>query len=105
LRALEALIRNSGRFAVKAWKRLDISSQVAQLAVAVGIPSAQYRVYGRSEASSLSMGGLGRLPATLVVPEPALLARREDIGGERLGEQLLAAVERRFRDNQSTVGL
>jgi hypothetical protein len=102
---LEALIRNSGRFAAQAWKRLDAGSQVAQLAAAVGIPSAQSRVYGRSEASSLSMGGLGRLPATLVVPEPVLLARREDIGGERLGEQLLSAVERRFRDNQSTVGL
>jgi hypothetical protein len=65
---LEALIRNGGRFAARAWSRLDAGSQVAQLAAAVSIPSAQYRVYGRSEASSLSMGGLGRLPATLVVP-------------------------------------
>jgi hypothetical protein len=102
---LEALIVNGGRCAAGVWSQLDTSSQITHLAAAVGIPSAHYRVYGRSQGSSLSMGGLGRLPATLVAPEPPLVARREDLGSERLAQPLLAAIERRFRDNQSTVGI
>lgn len=51
------------------------------------------------------MGGMGRMPATLTVPDPPHLFRREDLGGERLTAILLAAVERHFRDAQATVGI
>jgi hypothetical protein len=87
------------------WSLFDSSSRIAQLASAIGVPSAQHRVYGRSQATSLSMGGMSRLPATLVAPEPPLLTRREELGTERLSGPLLAAVERHFRDAQATVGL
>jgi hypothetical protein len=103
---LAELVARSGRFAAQFLGEFDRGSRISQLAVAIGVPSAQHRVYGRTQASSLSMGGgMGRLPATLVAPEPPHLARREDLGGERLSQTLLAAVERHFRDAQATVGI
>jgi hypothetical protein len=102
---LGKLLAASGRFTVRTWSLFDTSSRISQLAAAIGLPSAEHRVYGRSTASSLSMGGMGRLPATLVVPEPPLVARREDLGTERIAGPLIAAVERRFRDAQATVGI
>jgi hypothetical protein len=102
---LADLIDRSGSFAGQFWAEFDRGSRISQLAAAVGVPSARNRVYGRTQASSLSMGGLGQLSGTLVAPAPPHLARREDLGTERLRESLLAAVERRFRDAQATVGI
>lgn len=102
---LADLVGRSGDYTLRVWSEVDSNSRIAQLAAAIGVPSAQHRLYGRSQATSLSMGGMSRLPATLVAPEPPLLARREDLATERLSVRLLAAVERHFRDAQATVGL
>jgi hypothetical protein len=102
---LAELIDFSGRFAGQIWTAFDRSSRIGQLVAVVGVPAAQHRVYGRTQASSLNMGGLGQWSGTLTAPQPPHLARREDLGAERLSQTLLAAVERRFRDAQATVGI
>jgi len=102
---LAELVARSGSFTGQFWTEFDRSSRISRVTAAVGVPSAQHRVYGRSQGSSLSMGGWGRLPETLVTPDPPHLARREDLGGDRLTQTLLAAVERNFRDAQATVGI
>jgi hypothetical protein len=97
---LTHLVGGAGRFAAGVWRQLDPRGQVQQAAVAVGIPNASTKVYGRpaTPSSSLSMGGMSRLPGTVVAPQPALLVRRADVEGEEMRRRLVASVRRVFAD-------
>ncbi len=97
---LTGLIERAGRYATGVWSQIDSRGQVQQTAVAVGIPEAGMKVYGRPKApsSSISMGGMTRLQGTVVAPEPALVARRVDVEGEEIRQRLVAAVRRVFAD-------
>ena len=46
-----------------------------------------------------------RLPETVVVPSPPLLARRDDLGTNRFVDALISAVERVFRDANTVTGI
>lgn len=97
---LTGLIERAGRYATGAWGHIDPRGQVQQAAVAIGIPEASMKVYGRPKApsSSISMGGMTRLQGTVVAPDPALVVRRVDVEGEEMGQRLVAAVRRVFAD-------
>jgi hypothetical protein len=101
---LARAIEQTGAFAVSAWGLIDSSDRITQACVAVGIPGAQNRVYGRVSGSSVSLGSM-RLPETVAVPHPPLLARRADLGTARLVEVLTSAVERVFRDVNAVTGI
>jgi hypothetical protein len=97
---LISLIERAGRYATGVWGHIDSRGQVQQAAVAVGIPEANMKVYGRPRApsSSISMGGMTRLQGTVVAPDPALVVRRVDVEGEEMRQRLVAAVRRVFAD-------
>ena len=97
---LTGLVERAGRYATGVWRQIDPRGQVQQAAVAVGIPEASMKVYGRPKApsSSLSMGGMTRLQGTVMAPEPALIVRRVDVEGEEMRQRLVAAVRRVFAD-------
>jgi hypothetical protein len=97
---LTGLVEQAGRYATSVWQQIDPRGQVQQAAVAVGIPDASMKVYGRPKApsSSISMGGAMRLQGTVVAPEPALLVRRVDVESEDMRKRLVAAVRRVFAD-------
>jgi Domain of unknown function (DUF4062) len=97
---LISLIERAGRYATGVWGHIDPRGQVQQAAVAVGIPEANMKVYGRPRApsSSISMGGMTRLQGTVVAPDPALVVRRVDVEGEEMRQRLVAAVRRVFAD-------
>ncbi len=95
---LEDGIRRSGEFARAVWAALDEGEDVQQVAVAVGIPEAQHKVFGVSTGSdSISMGSFG-MPQTVLVPEPPAVIRRADVGGAELTRRLVAEVRRVFAD-------
>lgn len=94
---LGAGIRNAGLFARAAWDMLDEREMVQQVAVAVAIPDAQYKVFGASTGgSSIQMGGFGL--SDLVVPVPARVVRRAEVGSDELSTRLMAEVRRVFAD-------
>jgi hypothetical protein len=97
---LTKLIESACRYAIGVWTQVDPRGQVQQAAVAVGIPEASMKVYGRPKApsSSISMGGMTRLEGTVVAPEPALVVRRVDVEGDEMRQRLVAAVRRVFAD-------
>lgn len=97
---LTGLVERAGRYATGVWGQIDPRGQVQQAAVAVGIPEASMKVYGRPKApsSSLSIGGMTQLQGTVVAPEPALIVRRVDVEGEEMRQRLVAAVRRVFAD-------
>src|SRR6266545_1968503 len=88
---LTGLIERAGRYATGVWSQIDSRGQVQQTAVAVGIPEASMKVYGRPKAptSSISMGGAMRLQGTVVAPDPALIVRRVDVEGEEMRQRLV----------------
>ena len=102
---LATVLCRTAAFAEMAWSHFDTSQRIIQACLAVGVPGAQNRVYGRASGSSISMGGLASLPNPVVVPEPPLLVRRADIGSTQTVERITAAVERIFRDAGSTSGI
>ena len=73
---LAALIERAGRYATGVWQQIDPHGQVQQAAVALGIPDAGSKVYGRPkvQSSSISFGGMTRLSGKVVAPEEALVA-------------------------------
>lgn len=90
-------IQNVGTFALGVWKRIDQREEVQQVAVAIAILDAQHKVFDLPpDARSYSMAM--NMPATVVVPEPPVLVRRAEVGGEQLATRLVAEVRRVFAD-------
>jgi hypothetical protein len=70
---------------------------VQQVAVALTIPEAQHKVFGKAtDKNTLSMGW--GLPQTVAVPDPPAIVRRAEVGGEALATRLVAEVKRVFAD-------
>ena len=100
---LTELIRRTTDFASGVWQQLDPQGQVTQVAVAAGIPEGNMRVYGRPKAptNSMTMGGTMRLPDVVIAPEPAMVVRRADVGGEEMRTRLVASVRRVYADAEA----
>lgn len=97
---LTELIGRAAEFASNVWELLDSRGQVTQLAVAVGIPEASMKIYGRPRepTNSMSLGGAMSLPKVVITPQPAIIVRRVDVGSEELHKRLVASVRRVFAD-------
>ncbi len=90
-------IQDVGAFALRVWERIDRREDVQQAAVAAAILDAQHKVFDLApNASSFSMAM--SMPSTVVVPEPAAVVRRPEVGGEQLAKRLVAEVRRVFAD-------
>jgi hypothetical protein len=93
-----ATVAGASRFAQIVWEELDCRGQVRQVAAAIGVPDAQGKLYvmrSTGNSSRVPMGG----PGTIVVPQSALLLRREDVGVERIINQLVMSLKRAFADH------
>ncbi len=99
---LERFIRQSGRFAKAAWDRIDRQDEVAQVAVAVAIPEASYKGFGRVSGGSMTVSM--NLPSVVVAPEPAEIVPRGQLDGERVARRIVAAVRRVFDDAGAVQG-
>jgi hypothetical protein len=99
---LERFISQAGRFAKTAWDRIDRQDEVAQVAVAVAIPEASYKGFGRVSGSSMTVSM--NLPPVVVAPEPAEIVPRGQLDGERLARRIVAAVKRVFDDAGAVQG-
>jgi hypothetical protein len=93
---LGRFIRASGRFAKAAWDLIDQQDEVAQVAVAVAIPEASHKGYGRAGGSSMTVSMT--LPSVVVGPDPAEILPRGQLDGERLARRIVAAIRRIFDD-------
>lgn len=91
-------IEHGGAFARAAWEAIDEREAVQQVAVALAIPDAQNKVFGASTGrNSIQMGGFGMLNA-VIVPDPARIVRRAEVGSSELADRLVADVRRVFAD-------
>jgi len=91
-------IEAAGAFARSAWEEIDEREAVQQVAVAVAILDAQHKVFGPSTGrNSIQMGGFG-MQSVVVVPDPARVVRRAEIGSSGLTDRLVAEVGRAFAD-------
>ena len=96
---LEEAIRGVAAFAENAWKRIDPRGEVQEAAVALAIPEAQHKSWGRGRGgNTISMGGMFSLPETAIAPEPARVLRRADFGREETARGLVAEMRRLFVD-------
>ena len=96
---LEQAIRGAVRFAHAVWLRTDPRGEVQDAAVALAIPEAQHKSWGAGRGgNSLAMGGMFRLPAVAVVPEPARVVRRADLARDEIVRWLVAEMRRLFLD-------
>lgn len=94
---LSAGIATAGGFALDVWAQIDEREDVQQVAVAVAIPGAQHKVFGTpTNPNSLSMGW--GMPPTVLVPDPPIVIRRGEIGGDALSDRLVAEIKRVFAD-------
>jgi hypothetical protein len=93
----------AGRFAVGVWDSIDEREEVQQVAVALTIPEAQHKVFGKpTGGNSLSMGW--GLPQIIAVPSPPAVIRRAEVGGDELANRLVAEVKRVFADANAVSG-
>jgi hypothetical protein len=75
------------------------STWSATVAVALAIPEAQHKSWGRGRGSnSLSMGGMFSMPAIAIVPKPARVLRRADLARDETVRGLVAEMRRLFVD-------
>jgi hypothetical protein len=96
---LEEAIRGAAAFAESAWNRIDPRGEVQEVAVALAIPEAQHKSWGRGRGgNTMSMGGMFSLPETAIAPEPARVLRRADLGREETARGLVAEMRRLFVD-------
>jgi Domain of unknown function (DUF4062) len=96
---LEEAIRGAAAFAASAWNRIDPRGEVHEVAVALAIPEAQHKSWGRGRGgNTISMGGMFSLPETAIAPEPARVLRRADLGREETVRGLVAELRRLFVD-------
>jgi hypothetical protein len=97
---LDDLVSSAASYALSAWEEIDPRDEVQHVAVAIGIPDANGKVFGRPsrESSSFSFGGSTSLPQTVVAPDPAPVVRKQDVGGGAVHHRMIAAVRRVFAD-------
>jgi hypothetical protein len=90
-------IQDVGSFALDVWDAIDRREEVQQVAVAVAILDAQYKVFDLApDATSYTMGM--RTPPTVVVPDPPALVRRGEVASNELARRLVAEARRVFAD-------
>lgn len=88
----------TGALARAAWEMLDEREAVQQVAVAAAIPDAQHKVFGASTGgSSIQMGSFG-MPNAVIVPDPARIVRRAEVGTSDVAKRLVAEIHRVFGD-------
>ena len=73
---VEHYVIASGKFAKKAWKRID-SNSIGQVAICLAIPDAQHKIFGITAGNSTRVPM--SLPPTVVAPDPALVVRKEQV--------------------------
>jgi hypothetical protein len=96
---LEQALRGSASFADQVWRRIDSRGEVQEAAVALAIPEAQHKSWGAGRGgNSFSMGGMSRMPAVAIVPEPARVLRRADLARDETVRGLVAEMRRLFVD-------
>jgi hypothetical protein len=96
---LEEAIRGAAAFAASAWSRIDPRGEVQEVAVALAIPEAQHKSWGRGRGgNTISMGGMFSLPETAIAPQPARVLRRADLGRDETARGLVAEMRRLFVD-------
>jgi hypothetical protein len=96
---LDEAIRTVAGFAESAWKRIDPRGEVQEVAVALAIPEAQHKSWGRGRGgNTISMGGMFSLPETAIALELARMFRRADLGREETVHGLVAEMRRLFVD-------
>jgi hypothetical protein len=95
---LAETIAGAGRFALDCWGLIDERGDVRQAALAIAIPEAQSRVFTTEEPGNSMPGGASSLPQVLVVPDPPVVVRREDVASETTVNRLVAEVKRAFSD-------
>jgi hypothetical protein len=88
----------AGVLARAVWDLLDEREAVQQVAVAAAIPDAQHKVFGAPAGGNSIQLGSFSMPGIVVVPEPARIVRRAEVGGRELVERLVAEVGRVFTD-------
>lgn len=94
-RVLDAL-RSSARFAQEVWDLLDVHDEVRQAQVVAVVPRAQYRVYATAApGNSLTMDSMFAT-GPVIVPQPPMLVRRQDLAQEDTLERLRAEIRHRF---------
>ena len=96
---LEQAIRGTVAFAEEVWQRVDPRGEVQEVAVVLAIPEAQHKSWGRGRGgNSLAMGGMLRMPAVAIIPEPARVVRRADLARDESVRELVAEMRRLFVD-------
>jgi len=94
---LRDAISGAGRFALDVWSRIDEREEMQRVAVALTIPGAHNKVFGKAtDSSTLSMGW--GMPQVVAVPSPPAVVRRAEVGGDVLATRLVAEVKRVFAD-------
>jgi hypothetical protein len=93
---LSTFIAAAGRSAQLIWDRIDLSSEVGQVAVTAAVHDAQYLAYGGSSGGALSLGG--SVPQTVIAPDPPVVAPRAQLDKDTVSRQILAAIKRVFAD-------
>lgn len=94
---IESLITNAAVFAAETWHRIDPNGRIRQVASAAGVPDASYKAWV-TEAQTGSVRMPMHSQQSIAAPDPAYVARREDVAGRTTTQQLLAALRRAFAD-------
>ncbi len=94
---LADLIGRGQGFALAIWEEMDKGHDVRDIAVTVGIPEAQNKVFSDVEAGNSISMPMG-LPEVVVAPNPPREVRREELGSDAITQTLVAEVRRKFAD-------
>lgn len=90
-----AVMEAVGRFTLAVWERIDAPDEVRQAAVAVAVPEAHSKIYALEQPGNTLSSPQG-LPHVLVVPDPPLVVRREDVVAVATLDRLQAELKRQF---------
>jgi hypothetical protein len=87
----------AGRLARNVWGTLDKRGRVRQVAVAIGVPDADGKLYVTRPTGSSTRVPMTN-PATVLAPDPPTMLRREDIGLDSAITELAVSLKRAFAD-------
>lgn len=93
---LERFISAAGRFAQLAWQRIDRQGEVGQVAMAVAIPNAEHKGFGKVTGNSMSIPMT--MPPTVLAPDPALVLPHGQVADASAVRRLGAEIRRVFAD-------